>query len=296
MKYLKPTMIIFAILILIAFGLGIAQTVFGWEYSSEFSVVNYITCGLLGVFCITVVIGLFGQKFNVNKIGFYLLHIGFIVFLSGTLLFRITGVTSYVNVPTDSSVIFNELPVGENESIEVDFGYALDEFEISYYEPTYTVYVNNGNKIKILYENIEYDKENTLYDFKDYGTFSFDLYNNGVGGLPETIPLADGVLARLNLDVKQYTATMTFLIDGNYNDRELSVNHPIYVKGYKIYLMDYNTATEQATILFKKDIGEPLSVAGIILIIFGTFYHTLIYPILKENKLPLKKTSGGDTV
>ena len=100
--------------------------------------------------------------------------------------------------------------------------------------------------------------------------------------------------------VKKYTATMTFT-DGNTQVRQdLLVNYPIRKKGYKIYLMGYNESAKTATLLFKKDIGEPFSIIGIIFIVGGTLFHCLGYPVVKrlsENKLDgddLKgKKSGG---
>lgn len=74
--------------------------------------------------------------------------------------------------------------------------------------------------------------------------------------------------------IKQYIGTLKFY-DKSNNEivrvEEISVNHPVRVDGYKLYLMNYDEATDQATFLVKYDMAEYIILIGIVTLVGGTF-------------------------
>jgi len=76
-------------------------------------------------------------------------------------------------------------------------------------------------------------------------------------------------------NVKHYEATLDILDGENAIEKSLTVNHPIYYNGWKIYLMSVAEAPfygyEEVHLMFKRDPGEILSTSGIILTILGVF-------------------------
>lgn len=81
---------------------------------------------------------------------------------------------------------------------------------------------------------------------------------------------------------KHYIAYLTIMEElGNPQTVELTVNNPIHVKGYKIYLMGMisDVGMEGATLIFKYNPAEYTILTGIILIIVGTFVMCLFSDI-----------------
>ncbi len=80
----------------------------------------------------------------------------------------------------------------------------------------------------------------------------------------------------------------------------LSVNHPCHENGWKIYLMNYEQATDQVTLLFKQDPGEYWTVTGICMVILGTFLMCLVRrrpaPDLTAVRPSAGKGKAGDAI
>lgn len=77
------------------------------------------------------------------------------------------------------------------------------------------------------------------------------------------------------VNVKHYEATLGILDGENEVKKSLTVNHPVYYRGWKIYLMsvtaDPSYGYEEVQLMFKRDPGEILSTTGIILTVLGVF-------------------------
>lgn len=73
---------------------------------------------------------------------------------------------------------------------------------------------------------------------------------------------------------KHYEATLGFYerSSGIMKRKEsLTVNHPLRIGGYKVYLMDMSGDRTSATLLFKYDRGEYIILSGIAVLLCGTF-------------------------
>ena len=121
-----------------------------------------------------------------------------------------------------------------------------------------------------------------------------EMYNDGIeipSGYYNRIPGKDGGVADLGFNfrvtdfvteyydgtenVKHYEATLGILDGEDEALKSLTVNHPIYVNGWKIYLMSASQnllyGYDEVSLMFKRDPGEILSTSGIILTILGVF-------------------------
>ena len=76
-------------------------------------------------------------------------------------------------------------------------------------------------------------------------------------------------------EVKHYEAVLEFFDNGNESRTPLTVNHPLYKNGWKIYLLSVSKneiyGYDEISLMFKRDPGEILSTTGIILSIIGVF-------------------------
>lgn len=296
MKFMKPLMIAFAVILIPFLVMSIMQ-LFGWTWPAEFAGANIVMAVLLAIFVILLIIAAFGQKFRIKRIGNYLLHFGFILFLIGCLLYVTTGSSLTVAVPIDDTKAYSYLEDSDGNIVELGFSFGIDEFSITYYDPVYDVYEMNEDQPKTIMTDVQIQKSNEgewYYDFEKYGTIYLKdiLSGETIDTIQETIKLDNNIVASVRLIVKEYVADITF-IEGNgaENTKELLVNHTLYKNGFKIYLMGYDEMTSRVTLMFKKNIGEPFSTAGLVIVMVGTFYQCIIYPLIV--KLSKKKAEAS---
>ncbi len=214
-----------------------------------------IVLGLLGV-AIAVSIVAFNPRKTVYSIGFYLLHFGIVIFLIGTMVYAISGSVHYVAAPNVGSIT-NTMEY----QMTSQYGWTEDELA------SLKGYHNQiGNS-----ENDEIVDLGFNFRITDFVT---EYYEDGES-------------------VKHYEATVEFYnTDGSTEQVSLTVNHPIYRNGWKIYLMDIGVhelyGYQRVQLMIKDDPTEFLSVAGILLIIIGTFMMCFIRP--REGAVNRKQT------
>ena len=291
MKFLKPTMIAFSVLILLLFCFGLAQLC-GWEWPTEFGAANWVMSIALGIFCVLIFLGMFGHKFDVKRLGSYFLHFGFVIFLFGCMLYSATGVSVMTTVPVNNSIAYSTIQKSDGELVELGFSFGLDDFKIEYYDPVYDVYLMTESGPKSVATDIQMDNDG-YFDFGKYGgKYNIRMLIDSNNQIQEQINLGKNYVALVRMGVKKYTATVTIIQGNSQVKKELIVNYPIRKNGFKIYLMSYNESAKTATLLFKKDIGEAFSTTGLVLVMGGTLFHCLGYPVIKNysgKKLPLKE-------
>lgn len=312
MKFLKPLMIVFSVLIVLLFGFAAAQTFFGWQWPTEFGAADYVVSIALGIFCVLIVVGAFGQKFRVKRLGNYALHFGLVLFLVGCLVYAVTGEYVLANVPVNESGAYSKVEGENGEIVDLGFSFTLSHFSIEYYEPVYDVYrVKSDGGVEAVRTDIEIEGASAgtygYYDFGEYGGKVPVSELMAGGAMREQVELSGDYVALLRMPVKKYTASV-ILTQGNIEERrEITVNHPIRKNGVKMYLMSYSEGGAngpEAVILFKKDAGEFISLTGIVLTIAGVFVQCLVYPAIKDKSfrkakkgsLPAadKPEEGGD--
>lgn len=135
----------------------------------------------------------------------------------------------------------------------------------------------------------------------EVGNTSYNKINSANGS---TIDLGFGIQAK-KFDVVKYDedengmAADKFLNaqlvispdNGDSYEKNLYVNGPVTVNGWKMYLMGYNTddaGTTTLTLTFKKNPGEIPTIAAIVLMIAGSFVMAF-----GKTALPAPAASGG---
>lgn len=281
-------MIAFSVILVPFIFMSTAQ-LFGWEWPIEFEGANVIMAVILAIFSILIVIAAFGQKFRIKRLGSYLLHFGFLLFLLGSLIFTATGQSLTVAVPVDNTKAYSYLEDTDGNMVELGFAFGVDKFQIKYYDPVYDVYRMTEDEPIAIMTDVQIQQASNgdwYYDFEDYGAIGLDdlLEGDAIDSIKDSVVLADGIVALVRLPVKEYIASVTFIEDNAVMEtKELTVNSPLYRNGYKIYLMGYNEMTKRVTLMFKIDKGEVLSTAGLVIVMLGTLYQCIIYPIIERK-------------
>lgn len=161
------------------------------------------------------------KKLTIKRLGFYLLHIGLILFLLGSFIYYISGDVVSVSVPVNDSAVYNKIKRDKldehgNDILKLDFGIGISKFSVERYAD---------------------DNDEEKMD-------------------------------------KWYEATLLIVPNGTREIKEkiLTVNNPVRQSGWKIYLMNYDKATESSVqLMMKYDPGEYVSLMGIWFTIVGAF-------------------------
>lgn len=79
------------------------------------------------------------RTFNLYRAGFYLLHIGLVLFLTGSFIYYITGDKLNVSIPVDSTATYNKIKRLSDEGVEsefvkLDFDIGVSDFKVEKYE------------------------------------------------------------------------------------------------------------------------------------------------------------------
>ncbi len=201
----------------------------------------------------------FNPRKTFYDLGFYILHTGIIIFLAGMMIFALKGSSHYVALPDLSSVTEDT----ENLMKE-SYGWSDKDIERFF-----------------SYRNQIGGEDGEIIDLG----FNFRIIDF------DTLYYEDGK------SVRHYEATVEyFLSDGTVEKESLTVNHPLYRGGWKIYLMNVGVSPygyEQVNLLMKKDPVEFLTTAGIILTVLGTFMMCFL-PGLRRSSYRREETEGSD--
>lgn len=234
MKFYKWANIIMALLFVVYLGFTVAGSAQPERniFSSIWVVVLLSAFAALQILCLFLT----RPRFSLYRAGFYLLHIGLVLFLAGSFFYYLNGDKIAVAVPVDPSATYSriqrDVPDSSGEVYtDLNFGMGVSQFRVEKYDKTK--------------DGVESDK---FYE--------------------ATLNLTD----RVSLRTRQVS---------------LTVNHPYRYEGWKIYLMGYqdmgDTGYRTVSLLFKKDPGEYIALAGIWMIIAGSVVMCL-----------LKKRKAGD--
>ena len=101
---------------------------------------------LLSIFVLVQIICLFSvkPKLNFYRVGFYVLHIGLVLFLAGTFFYYIGGDKTTLQMPVDAAATYNQFPrleqleegmsVSDVDTITFDFDIGISEMDVTYYD------------------------------------------------------------------------------------------------------------------------------------------------------------------
>lgn len=216
---------------------GVLRNIFT-DYSSV------ITVFILAAYVIVQIICIFTFKPGLSfyKLGFYVLHIGLVLFLAGSFVYYLGGDIVDMQIPVDRSddaITYNSKTVAVPEPKDGELPYEVIQLGIS---------------IGVSGMDVDY------YTAEELGTDTKGLDS-------------DAIQVANNSVVKHYDATIKLYNDKTkvFDEVSLTVNNPIRNGGWRIYLMSYSKADDSVVLMLKKDPGEFMEFAGVWFIIAGTF-------------------------
>ena len=249
------------------------------------SVVLWILIAVFAVCAGVTIVALLVAKPNVRKIGFYVMHIGMVLILIGSLTYYLFGVkihlTAYEN--TDASSARNLASIIETAPVRGDdyianfnnISVGVKSITCRYYDPEYAIYeLGNDTPVK---DEIYPDKDG-VYDFGKYGKFNKrDLiaedgryvqqqFENGAIAYPMVSESGKGTLEHVEV-----VAVLQDRKTGESVEKEFTINNPVNFSGWKVILMDAHEDEGDVQFFMKYDPGEYITLAGMWLTIIGSF-------------------------
>lgn len=203
-------------------------------------------------------------------------HLGVVVILVGAFTGFLFGKTTQFNMPVMPEMLVDKIPAPEGAHWNLGFSFSVADFKADYYNPDYSLYIP--------------DKINKD-DFRKSGTFSTERVSSIALGKWGSVPIStlkdektgkwtdnftfdNGcVLMRENAVPKDYDAKIR-IVPKNSSEFTtiLKVNSPVSYEGWRIYLVSFgNDKKPYVQLSAKKDIGRETVIAGIWMLMTGTF-------------------------
>lgn len=205
-----------------------------------------------------------------RKPGFLLCHLGVVLVCLGAFAGQVWGDRARFRTPVDEHFDTPELPREDGTQIPLGFRLAVIDAKADYYPPKfYGMYAPPDYN---LVREVAIRTDGTL-DLPGELQPDSGLLRGEGGTWARQVVLADGSLLQVvPPTVKYYEATLRFLHDDRPSDtRVLVVNHPVTYRGWRFYLMDYQTEPYLAVSLAaRRDPGRRLAILGIWCLILGT--------------------------
>ncbi|MFC1467523.1 cytochrome c biogenesis protein ResB [Verrucomicrobiota bacterium] len=204
-----------------------------------------------------------------NKPGFVLMHLGITVLLTGAFIGYVNGKKGSMTVGLNHPPV-NQMQLDDGSKLQIPVRVEALEFNVEYYSPVYTRDVFKGGQQAA--GDIVLNVDAAEVQVEGYGPVAVDDFRMGRLWLPRVV-LEDGsVLVRQSLTPKKYETKLRF--DGEI-EAAVIINYPVTYKGWRFYLMSYDQRTMRYVVLSARyDPGRPLVVAGIWMVIVGSFVST----------------------
>lgn len=240
----KLSYVLYIILALVLVALCVMTVVASAGGKAWGGTMTFAVLFLLGL-AITVTLVAFNPRKGAYSVGFYLAHLGIVAFLAGSLIYTVGGYSVTVAVPNGGSLT----PMLEYQMMQM--GLTSDQI----------------TSLKGYYNQIPGEQIDEMTGKKLPVDLGFHL---------RITDFVTEYYDEAKTNIKHYEATVELLYpDGKTETRSLSVNNPLRVRGWKLYLMDVGIdevyGYEKVHVTFKRAPTEFLSTSGIILTILGTF-------------------------
>lgn len=272
MTRMATTVLVMALLAL--FMLAGALPADGGRQAVVFSSPVFI--GLLGLLAALIVRCSWNGGWRLLRMGFLLTHLGVVAILAGALVGWLAGEASEFILPVRPGRFWSEVPISGGRTIKFPFGLACNSFAVDYYDPSYDVYQPVVREGKTEYRKAA---THTLsrsgeLDLGPYGRLQrSDLYATEAQTWHEEHSLTNGWVLRLRpLVPRLYKAEVALRLDDEVVlNKVLTVNHPVVLRGWRIYLVSYEPHRMPHVVLKgRRDPGRGAVVAGIWMVMVGT--------------------------
>lgn len=228
------------------------------------------------VFFIVLVICMITYRLPIKKLGFYLSHAGvLLVIVCAFVSFAATKDTSFA-IPVNPHAFYGEVMQEDGSELRFGFDISVASFEVEKYEPEYCLYSSKTDftEKNMLLETVSQNRKG-MYDMGKYGTISAEELKKNSEYVNYHVLDNGYTLVKYEEADKTYSAKLQ-IYDGELHEAELGVNKPYTYKGWKFYLMGYDTENLQYVNLYvKKDPANIPMAIGLWTIIAGTFIESL---------------------
>ncbi len=123
---------VFAALSFIPLLASLLSVIPGFSWQPEIDFTGWFTVVIFFIFSIIQIFCVFTEKFTVRKIGFYLLHIGLVMFLLGNFMYYVKGDSFYAYIPIDGNT-YSHIQRENGEFINLGFGIGAENFTVEKY-------------------------------------------------------------------------------------------------------------------------------------------------------------------
>ncbi len=207
---------------------------------------------------------------------FLLSHLGAVVILAGAFTGFLFGKSTQFNMPVMAAMLVDRVPEPGGSKWNLGFSFSVADFRADYYNPDYTLFIPDKAK------DGEYKKSGsfstgkvTVLDLGKWGSVPVSiLKDEKTQKWTDRYTFENGcVLMRENAVPKNYEAKIRIVPkNGNEFTCPLKVNSPVSYGGWRIYLVSFGTDRQPYVQLSaKKDIGRETVIAGIWMLMIGTF-------------------------
>ena len=233
------------------------------------------------IFIVDTVFCCFRQGFAVNKIGFYLSHLGIAAIFIGAILGYGFGTKATFNIDVDKNKSYSKVKSVNKNNIDFGFSIGVEDFKVDRYDPEFSLYINkNGSQkssnmddyqfIKLIKKNL-----NGSYSLGEYGVIDISELRdkNSADGFKNELLFDNGAaLFKENSKDKHYLAKMIIKDSNGVNiKKDLEVNKPVKYKGWKFYLMSYDKENSKYIVVEAKyDPGVKYVILGLWMTMIGT--------------------------
>ena len=287
MKQLKASVWIMAV-IAVFLVVGSILASFGlWDgyYRSVFFIIFAAVFAAVMIWCLVF------YKFSLKRLGFYLCHTGVLLIVVCSFVSWGTTKDTYFNIPINKDGFYGEIVQNDGSVLDFGFDISVASFKVEKYDAEYSLYNSKTNftENNILIESVSQSRDG-VYDMGEYGQVSADDLKNGKGVYVSYYVL-DGKYTMVKLPEadKSYTAELK-IRDEDVTSVELGVNKPYTYKGWKFYLMGYDTeGMSYVNLYVKNDLGNIPFAMGIWMTIIGTFAQS--FSLLKRREVAKNERS-----
>lgn len=219
------------------------------------------------VLSVALLLGVFKRW---KKPGFVLMHLGIVILLVGGFIGHLRAQKGSMTVGLNYPPV-NQMQMIDGTQVDIPVTVEALDFEVEHYPPRYTRYVVDGDDFTPG-ETFALDESAPEVMVEGFGLVPLASFRMGRMWLPR-VELSDGsILAQQALTPKRYETKLRF--DGEHEETVI-INYPVTYKGWRFYLMSYDQRQMQYVVLTARhDPGRPMVVAGIWMVIIGSFVST----------------------
>lgn len=219
---------------------------------------------------------------SLRQAAFLLTHLGAVLILAGAFAGFLAGKQGEVSVPVGHEYALSEIPTRDGKVARLGFDVSVTNFAVERYAPDYALHVPAGstasssgsdeNRGYTFVKKVRIGKDGFLRLDKHEHLDGAALRNEKGEWTKQHTLSDDRVLQSLGQVDRHYSAALRMTgDDGAARATELTVNHPVEHRGWRFYLMSYDTEREQTvTLAARRDPGRKPVIGGIWALMIGT--------------------------